>query len=189
MAPTNDPADEIIVTVRRLRAATRSLKDGFVRVFPKTWEKAAAAGTVLALLVGAVVGVSHWVLGGQSTPMTFADRVDRICYDAAGRYQDASGASTAAAKERAAIAADVVAKLNRLSAPGDELLDYDSLVVAKTHIAELREQIYRAKRDGRTTRRLSARLLSEQTAVRTAVQYEMQHLILATCGYLRPELE
>jgi hypothetical protein len=171
----------------RLHAATRSLKDGFVRLIPRTWGDAAQAGTVLALAVAAVVGISHWVFRGEATP--FVDRVDRICFDAARRYQDASGPSTAAAQERAAIAADVVAKMRRLSAPADELLDYDSLVVDKTRIANLRDQIYRAKRGGRTTRRLSARLLNEQTAEQTAVQYEMQDLGLRVCGRLKPELE
>lgn len=174
--------------MRRLHAATRSLQKGFVRLIPKNWTDWRAALGVLAVLVAGGVGISHWVFGRESTT-PFVDRVDTICFDAAGRYQDASGPSTAAAQERAAIAADVVANLSRLSAPADELLDYDSLVVHKTHIANLREQIYRAKRDGRTTRRLSARLLNEQTAEQTTIQFEMQDLSLRVCGRLKPELE
>jgi hypothetical protein len=176
------------VTMRRLHAAALSLKRGSARLTPKTWPEWAAAVVVVGALVSGIGwGISHLLSGGESTP--FVDRVDRICFDAAGRYQVASGPSIAAAKERAAIAADVVEKLRRLSAPADDLFDYDSLVVDKTHIANLRDQIYRTKRDGRTTRRLDARLLNEQRSEQTTVQYEMQDLLLRVCGHLKPELE
>lgn len=56
----------IIAPMNRFGEALRSLKDGFSRLLPRTWGDAAALATVLAIVVGAVIAVSDWALGGNA---------------------------------------------------------------------------------------------------------------------------
>jgi hypothetical protein len=174
--------DHLEVRGRLRRHPLRALADGFLAILPRSWEAAAAAVVVGGALVGATVGIYHFV---QSEPVPFLEKVDRVCLDAANQYAQIAGHAPSAEQRRAAIAQDALQRFERLHAPTEDALSFDTLVADKAKIARLRAAVADALKAGKSTTRLRGQLAEAQSGI----QFDVSELPLAVCGQLRPDLE
>jgi hypothetical protein len=117
--------------------------------------------------------------------VSFLEKVDRICLDAANQYVVVSGHQARAEQRRSKIATNALDRFLALGVPTEVALDYNSLVTDKARIARLRAAVASAASGGHDTVRLRTKLRDAEAAA----SVDAEPLGLHVCGHLRDDFE